>query len=140
MKRRFVMVLALMLPLVAFWGCGTDTTTTPDTTPPLAPQLSGATLQDGIVGVWWQSNTEPDLAGYNVYLVENGVTRPAATDPITSSYFVVDAGSTAGPIQVYVTAIDYSGNESSPSGTLRASTLTTSDPDRQILGGNPKDF
>jgi hypothetical protein len=138
MKRRFVMVLAL-LPLVAFWGCGTDTTTTPDTTPPLAPQLGGATLQDGNVGVWWGANTEPDLAGYYVYYVENGVTHSASTDPVISNYLLIDAGNASGPVDVYVTAIDYSGNESSPSASMRASTQITT-PERQILGGSPKDF
>ena len=138
MKRRFVMVLAL-LPLVAFWGCGTDTTTTPDTTPPLAPQLGGATLQDGNVGVWWGANTEPDLAGYYVYYVENGVTHSASTDPVISNYLLIDARNASGPVDVYVTAIDYSGNESSPSASMRASTQITT-PERQILGGSPKDF
>ena len=137
MKRRFVMVLALM-PLVAFLGCGTDTTTTPDTTPPLAPQLGGATLQNGSVGVWWSSNSEPDLAGYYVYYVENGVTQSASDSPITSTYIVVSAGNT-GPVDVYVTAIDYSGNESSPSASVRASTQA-GEPSRQIIGGSPKDF
>jgi len=138
MKRRFMMVLALM-PLVAFWGCGTDTTTTPDTTPPLAPQLSGATLQDGNVGVWWQANSEPDLAGYFVYYSENGVTHSASIDPISSNYLLIDAGNAAGPVDVYVTAIDFSGNESSPSASMRASTQTST-PERQILGESPKDF
>jgi len=72
MKRRFVMVLALM-SLMAIWGCGgTDTTTTPDTTPPLAPELAGADVYNGTIGVWWGANTEPDLAGYYVYYVQNG--------------------------------------------------------------------
>ena len=138
MKRRFVMVLAL-LPVLAFWGCGTDTTTTtPDTTPPLAPQIGGATLQDGSVGVWWSANTEPDLAGYYVYYVENGTTHSASTDPVTSNYLVITSGN-SGPVDVYVTAIDYSGNESSPSVSVRASAQIT-DPDRQIIGGSPKDF
>ena len=139
MKRRFVMVLALM-PLVAFWGCGsTDTTTTPDTTPPLAPQLNGATLEGGNIGVWWSPNSEPDLAGYYVYYVENGVTHPASTEPITSSYMVI-SDVVNSPVDVYVTAIDYSGNESSPSASVRASTQVTADPSRQIIGGSPKDF
>ena len=139
MKRRFAMVLALM-PLVAFWGCGgTDTTTTPDTTPPLAPQLGGATLQDGNIGVWWSANSEPDLAGYYVYYVENGVTHSASIDPVTSNYLLISSAS-AGPVDVYVTAIDFSGNESSPSSSVRASAQVTANPERQILGGSPKDF
>jgi endoglucanase len=136
MKRRYLTVLALW-PLAALWGCGADTTTTPDTTPPLAPQLGGATLQDGTLGVWWQANTEPDLAGYNVYLVEGGVTHSAAANPITSNYLIIDAG-TASPIYVYVTAIDYSSNESSPSASLRASTQIT-DPIREIVDDRPKE-
>ncbi|HET9232777.1 MAG TPA: hypothetical protein VFP10_01400 [Candidatus Eisenbacteria bacterium] len=138
MKRRLSIVLAL-LPILGLWGCGADTTTSPDTTPPLAPQLDGATIDHGIVGVWWQANTEPDLAGYFVYVVENGVTRSAVTDPIASNYLLVDVGTTAGSIEVYVTAIDLSGNESSPSASRRPSTQIT-DPDRDILGGQPRDY
>ena len=139
MKRRFVMVLALM-SLVAIWGCGgTDTTTTPDTTPPLAPQLAGADVYNGTIGVWWSANTEPDLAGYYVYYVQNGVTHNASTDPVTNNYLTIDAPS-GSPVDVFVTAIDYSGNESSPSATMRANAQVTSNPDRQIVGGSPKDF
>lgn len=138
MKRRLSIVLAL-LPIVGLWGCGQDTTTSPDTTPPLAPQLDGATMDHGIVGVWWQANTEPDLAGYFVYVVENGVTRSAVTDAITSNYLLVDVG-TAGPIEVYVTAIDLSGNESSPSNSRRPSAQII-DPNRDFLGGDqPMDY
>ena len=138
MKRRLSIVLAL-LPIVGLWGCGQDTTTSPDTTPPLAPQLDGATMDHGIVGVWWQANTEPDLAGYFVYVVEDGVTRSAVTDPIASNYLLVDVGTT-GSIEVYVTAIDYSGNESSPSNSRRPSAQII-DPNRDFLGGDqPMDY
>ena len=138
MKRRFSIVLAL-LAVVGLWGCGADTTTSPDTTPPLAPQLDGATLANDIVGVWWQPNTEPDLAGYFVYIVENGVTRSAVSDPIADNFLTVDVNSPTGSVEVYVTAIDYSGNESSPSASRRPSAQIT-DPNRQIVGGKPQDF
>lgn len=137
MKRRLSIVLAL-LPIVGLGGCGADTTTSPDTTPPLAPQIDGATIDHNIVGVWWQANTEPDLAGYFVYVVENGVTRSAVADPITTNYLLVDVGTTES-VEVYVTAIDYSGNESSPSASRRPSSRIT-DPNRDIPGGQPKDF
>ncbi|HOR63467.1 MAG TPA: hypothetical protein PKW18_02515, partial [Candidatus Sumerlaeota bacterium] len=38
-----------------------------DVTPPAAPTGLGATAGDGVVNLDWADNTEPDLAGYNVY-------------------------------------------------------------------------
>ena len=96
-------------------------------------------MDHGIVGVWWQANTEPDLAGYFVYVVEDGVTRSAVTDPIASNYLLVDVGTT-GSIEVYVTAIDFTGNESSPSNSRRPSAQII-DPNRDFLGGDqPMDY
>lgn len=121
MKRRSAIWIGLaVVPTLALVGCGSDPTTIPDTTPPLAPQLTGAIFDDGAVGVWWEPNTEPDLAGYNVYLVENGVTRPAAPADSDKNFIVVPTGSTPGLVQVYLTAKDFTGNESSPSETMRA--------------------
>jgi len=121
MKRRSAFWIGLVVvPTLVLVGCGSDPQTTPDTTPPLAPQLSGATFDDGAVGVWWEPNTEPDLAGYFVYLIENGTARPANLAACANNYMVAQVESGAGPVQVYVTAIDVSGNESSPSETARA--------------------
>jgi hypothetical protein len=139
MKRRVMLgcVLAL-LPLIGVWGC-TDTTTAPDTTPPLAPHLDGATLNNGSVGVWWEPNTEPDLAGYYVYLVIDGTPQSAVPHPIADNSLVVDLNGSTGPVDVYVTAIDVSGNESSPSTSVRAKGANI-DLGRPITDDRPADY
>ena len=139
MKRRVLLgcVIAL-LPLVGVWGC-TDTTTAPDTTPPLAPHLDGATLENGAVGVWWEPNTEPDLAGYYVYVVKGGVPQSAVPHAITSNSLVIDLDGETGTVEVYVTATDVSGNESSPSATARVNN-PASGSERQIINRLPTNF
>ena len=42
-----------------------------DTFPPSPPQGLSSIYSAGAVELVWTANTEPDLAGYNVYRVEN---------------------------------------------------------------------
>jgi hypothetical protein len=118
MKARLSVLCLLALPaLVA--GCSEDAIA-PDTTPPLAPVLQGATFELGVVGVWWAPNTEPDLAGYNVYVQQNGQTWTANQQIVTDNYVAITIGNPEDPVTVFVTALDVSSNESSPSATRRA--------------------
>ncbi len=125
MKPSFVSLYALLLvPALLFVGCGDDETTAPDTAPPLAPVLSGANEDGGLIAVWWEENTEPDLAGYYVYLEQDGITRLVNTTPISNAYATIHVTPDS-PLHVFVTAVDWSGNESSPSATRRAVSVDT---------------
>jgi len=71
--------------------------------------LASMTLAAGPTKVSWDANSEPDLAGYRVYV--NGVVVGETTD----TTFPLPANSEG---DVWVTAVDTSGNESDPSNTV----------------------
>lgn len=57
-----------------------------DTTPPAAPQgASGKILEDGMVLLNWEANTEPDLMGYKVFYA-NG--KNGEYSPVSQKVFV----------------------------------------------------
>lgn len=115
MKPSFKLALLLVfVPAMLLVGCG-DNALEPDTTAPLAPVLMGAVSSSNVATVWWGSNTEPDLSGYYVYVTENGETRQVNAKPIVNNIATVDVAD--GSAVVFVTAIDFSGNESGPSNT-----------------------
>jgi hypothetical protein len=117
MKLRSATFAVALVPALLLAGCGSDDTDggfIPDTTAPLAPVIMGVRADDGIVGLWWNPNTEPDLTGYHVYVAMNGVVRRTTFRPVVDNRYTVNLGP-QGSASVYVTAIDYSGNESSPS-------------------------
>jgi hypothetical protein len=121
MKPRHFVLGALLGATALVGGCGEDTIT-PDTTPPLAPVIEGATIDHEVVGIWWAPNTEPDLAGYNVYLTQNGQTWLTTSQPIVDNYISMHVENGDAPIYVNVSAVDLSENESSLSATERAVT------------------
>jgi hypothetical protein len=144
MKLSFASLFAIVLiSAVLLVGCGdSETVSRPDTTPPLAPVVLGALGNDNAVGLWWQRNTEPDLAGYLVYKVERGVTTCVTRTPILDTYYAVTPNGYA-TVQLYVTALDWVGNESSPS-QVQTANLSRSGGDREIIEGHeskePNDF
>jgi hypothetical protein len=82
----------------------------PDTVPPATP--SGLVITSDSVGLHldWADNTEPDLAGYNVY--RDGSPSPLNAAPLTVSAFS-DTTAPPGATSTYdVTAVDLAGNES----------------------------
>lgn len=85
-----------------------------DTSPPAAPSGLVATGTSGGITLDWFNNTEPDLAGYNVYRSASSAgtfTRLNATLLASSDYF--DANAPSNATSFYrVTAVDTSGNES----------------------------
>jgi hypothetical protein len=131
MKRSFAPLIAVaLLAIVVMVGCTDSATVTqpPDTAPPLAPVLLGARGNEGTVGVWWQSNTEPDLAGYYVYATIGGITTRVTRTPIHNTYLSWQPQCNS-PVTLHVTAIDWTGNESNPSQSKMVS------PTRDSSGG-----
>ncbi len=98
------------------WGVPTDTV------PPAAP--AGLAVSDtgrGELDLAWAANSEPDLAGYNLYRDSSATgsfaarLNPELIPPVTSPTYA-DATVTAGVYYYYrVTAVDRTGNESVPS-------------------------
>lgn len=82
-----------------------------DETPPSSPKgVSIQSASNGLI-VSYKANTEPDLLGYNIYL--NGVRHNVT--PISGLSYRISGLESDKSYEVYVTAIDKSGNESLPS-------------------------
>ena len=109
---------------------------TADATPPAAPQNLVAAAGDGLVSLSWAANSEPDLAGYNVYRDGSKVNGPLVT---AAAY--VDTGLASGQTYAYtVTAVDFGGLESDPSNEASAApvlryTLTVTPPTHGTITG-----
>jgi hypothetical protein len=129
MKPRFVQAL-LLVSVLAVAGCGGDNApaTIPDTVPPLTPVVDGVSGNGSVAYIWWEPNTEPDLAGYFVYVTVNDETHAVNATPTRYNYMYVDAEGTA--VRLQVSAIDHSGNESSRSAAWRIDRNATPRPDR----------
>ena len=117
MKLR-IAFLAITAAALVLTGCSEDASNPVqlDTTPPLAPVMLGARGDNGSVGVWWEANTEVDLAGYNVYQNTGGQASRMNHVVIDHNYFSGQIDHNL--VTVYVTAVDFTGNESSPSSSL----------------------
>lgn len=84
-----------------------------DIFPPAPPVGLSALYVSGAVEVVWTANSEPDLAGYNVYRrEENGLYAKVNQSLVLSPVFR-DASAAPGRKYTYqITAVDLSGNES----------------------------
>ena len=111
----------------AFVGEGESAATTPpsdseevdaaDRFPPASPlNVRGVTIP-GAVDLVWSPNSEPDLAGYNVYRQqEQDGARLRLNLELLPTPFFRDPSVTPGNLYIYqVTAADGNGNESAPS-------------------------
>jgi len=102
---------ALGLMIVLFAGC-VHHPVEPDFYPPAPPQGISTATGDGFVDIYWMRNTEPDFAGYNVYVSNslNGVYILLAT---TRDTYLRDFGALNGATYYYaLAAFDVAGNES----------------------------
>jgi WD40 repeat protein len=92
------------------------TVTVKDTIPPAAPTGLTATGSTAGIALAWNANTEPDLAGYNVYRAASSAgpfTKLNASLLTVTGYN--DTAAPTGVTSYYrVTAVDTSGNESTP--------------------------
>ncbi len=121
MLSRKIAFFVIALAVMACAGCNdVSVTSTPDTTPPLPPQMVDALTKDvGRVVLSWTPNQEADLAGYNVYQLApfRQINPTLLRDPM----FVLHLSESDVPY-FRVTAIDRSGNESAPSRIARVRT------------------
>lgn len=91
-----------------------------DVFPPAAPSgvqaVASGVGQQPFVDMTWAPNTEPDLAGYNVYRHEEGQEPVKINSDLVKTPSYRDAAAERGKTYVYsVTAVDLRGNESSKS-------------------------
>jgi len=109
MKTLYIIGTAILL--ITAIGCD-ERLTFIDLTPPAPPQGLYTTTGDNVVGVSWVSNTEHDLAGYNVYVSEDPAGRFELIATTRQNYFA-DIGVRNGTTYYYaVSAFDHTGNES----------------------------
>ncbi|MHB8790486.1 MAG: CARDB domain-containing protein [Desulfobulbaceae bacterium] len=102
-----------------------------DTTPPAPPLLSGHLEAGAGVALHWQGNTEPDLAGFNLY--RNNV--KISSVPITGTQ-LLDEDLEAGTYSYTVRAVDLAGWESADS-NREAFTVDLTPPEAMIA--SPRD-
>lgn len=82
--------------------------------PPAAPTDLVVTPETAGLRLDWADNSEPDLAGYNVYRLEGGTPVKLNDTPFESSEYR-DGSAPIGQTSSYlVTAVDLGGNESEP--------------------------
>jgi hypothetical protein len=86
-----------------------------DTTPPAVPVLMQVERRGNVVEIAWRENTDKDLAGYNVYRIDAGKATRLNGQPLKEHTFADRNLPDARYVSYYVTALDRSGNESTPS-------------------------
>ncbi len=86
-----------------------------DVFPPVPPQGLSSIYSGGAVGLVWTANTEADLAGYNVYRLEDQTARRVNKELVRTPIFRDTSAEPGKTLTYYVTAVDLSGNESKPS-------------------------
>jgi len=113
LRSRFLAAGFGALVVLALAGCNVDDPiVVRDTVAPAAPQALYSVTGDGSVTLRWVRNTEPDLAGYRVYVgpAYNGPYTPLNTT--TATQYTVN-GLTNGTTSFFaVSAYDQAGNES----------------------------
>ncbi len=86
-----------------------------DTFPPAPPEGLSSIYAAGAVELIWTANTEPDLAGYNVYRVTGSSGQRLNKDLLRTPIFRDATAAPGRTLAYYVTAVDLYGNESKPS-------------------------
>lgn len=86
-----------------------------DIFPPAPPQGLQSIYSAGAVELVWTANTEADLAGYNVYRLENQTAQRLNKELVRSPVFRDTTAEPGKSLSYYVTAVDLSGNESKAS-------------------------
>lgn len=138
MKTRFAMA-ALLVLAVSLTGCMGDSVAPNDTTAPAAPQGVSATTEQLSWILSWDSNTEPDVAGYYVYRTpvsgsQQGTAQQLTTAAVATTRYQIPGE--AGQWQYAVRAVDTAGNASAPSTPVlitMGSSSGTENPDEYMV-------
>jgi len=101
----------LICVLLALNGCRNHAVQ-PDTTPPGAPTGLSTITGDNSIELFWNSNQEKDLSGYNVFVSSSYDGRYELIGSTRIPQYL-DKGAVNGNVYYYaVTAFDFDGNES----------------------------
>ncbi len=98
-----------------------------DLTPPSAPQGVKAFGYEKHVDIEWYNNSEPDVAGYKIYIKSGQNYNYFASVSNLKSYYIININYIGIPYTVKVSAYDSSGNESPLSDSAYAITHTMND-------------
>src|SRR5215216_6221036 len=112
----------------------------PDITPPAAPTNLAASALGQTVNLAWTPNSEPDLAGYNVYRSTSPsvpLTGPVNGGTLVANASYTDSGLSYGtPYYYVVTAVDTSNNQSAASNEVSVTPLASNGSALQFDGTN----
>ncbi len=107
----------------------------PDVTPPDVPQIKDFSVEEKKITIFWFKNTEPDLAGYDLFRVEKGKESDAKIKvndelipPESDSYTDVNGLKPGVKYSYTLVAVDDDGNASKPSRSVVVSTFDATPP------------
>jgi hypothetical protein len=93
-----------------------------DVFPPAPPQGLTGIYAAGGVELLWTANSESDLAGYNVYRLDQPAPPPLNQDLLRTPIFRDTHAEPGKTLTYYATAVDRAGNESKPSEKVEVET------------------
>lgn len=106
-----MMICCSLLVIIMFFGCN-ERIFQPDITPPAMPQGLSTATGDNVIEIFWNNNSEPDLAGYDVFVSDKYDGKYTLIGTTTQTHFI-DKDSRNGKTYYYaVSAFDADGNES----------------------------
>lgn len=112
MKKRIMKTVLIFIAIALLYACDENENYYYDNTPPSPPKNINTITGDGRVDIYWDSNRESDLSGYNVYYAYSYDGKYTLLGNTEDTYFV-DYGAENGETYYYaVAAYDYNGNES----------------------------
>ena len=137
--RKVMITVALLSITGPALGCGGDTTVTPQAPQNEAPLLAPTNVRatrtaGGDVVLTWDANTQPTLAGFNVYrhdptLSQIGLLNPA---PITGTRYVDATAQAARTYEYRVVAVSVKGQESAYTSVVITTEAINSGKDRKM--------
>jgi len=108
-----------------------------DTTPPAAPTgLTQGTLINRGVNISWLEPSNTDVSFYRVYARISGESFAVALDDYPFTSGSIKGLTNASAYELYVTAVDFNGNESAASNSISFTTIPNSPVDVQITAND----